>query len=85
MIRGKTMLPILDHLRHLAEIDALELAEPYRAIASREWDGLANGKWHAAAKDAGCDPLDRDLRSYYLKVLANQCHKDADAFRASQN
>jgi hypothetical protein len=78
-------IPARDHVEHLAEPDAEELAVPFREIPSQEWDGLANAAWHRAADEAGLTDTERKrLHGVYLDTLVATCARIADRFYATE-
>ena len=78
-------IPARDHVKHLAEQDAQELAEPFRGIPSRQWDGLANAAWFKAADEADLTGAERkQLHGVYLDSLVTACARIADRFYASE-
>jgi hypothetical protein len=78
-------LPARDHVKHLAELDAEELAVPFREIPSQEWDGLANAAWYKAADEAGLTDTERKrLHGVYLDTLVATCAGIADRFYATE-
>ena len=76
------MIGAKDHLEHLADMGAQELAEDYRTISAREFDRKAQAAWVRAADDAGVDPRDEAHRDHYLKGLLAECARQADAYYA---
>ncbi len=79
-------IPARDHVKHLAEQDAEELAVAFRELPSRQWDGLANAAWFKAADIAGLsDPERKQLHGVYLDTLVTACARIADRFYAAEN
>jgi hypothetical protein len=78
-------IPARDHVKHLAELDAEELAVPFREIPSQEWDGFANAAWYKAADDADLTDKERKrLHGVYLDTLVATCARISDKFYATE-